>query len=957
MARIRIAVGLAVFILLSAAAPGWAQSVASGTIQGRVADETGAALPGVSVTLTSPALQVPLLTTTTDADGTYRFIDLPAGTYLAKYDLLGFKTVIHEGLRLNVGFVAKVDKTMTIGGVQETVTVSGRSPVVDVTTTTGSTNFTKETLSSIPTTKSMWQILAMTPGVRMADHDVGGSKIGQQIDYRNYGTFGQVTPMIEGINTRQDTTRAGFYYDFNALEEAQVKAVAADAEVALPGTTWVAVVKSGGNAFHGSGAFAGGWKALQSNNIDQSLRAQGITAAKSTKWIADTSADLGGRIVKDKLWFYVAWHDQRRHSNLLGFVQAPGPDGVYLTGDDVAAEAIASLTNQTIKVSYQPTSAYKVIGFYQRNAKFDNADAADRFHPLEASPVLNFVPRAGKIELQGAPAKTMLFNVLVGRQYYLSARDPQAASDRLGNPSRFFRDTGLFTGPAEPLHRPRERWQSTGSASLFPEGAFLGHHTLKAGYAIYYERMGREYVNKEAGNYLLVYDTVSGAANQPVELQTFNYPIRAVRNRMTEYSGYLKDSWTMGRVTANIGLRLERYHSFIDAQTKEQGRFGASGSFDPVDVLTWTSVAPRVGVAYDVRGNGRTVVKAAYGWFNHTMGDDYAEVYNKNGLVTTTYRWRDADRNNDYTAGEVNLDTNGPDFLGISGSANNINNTTLKQPVTHELSAAFERELMPNFGVRALYVYKRQVDLYESANVLRPYSAFNIPIPRRDPGPDGVLNTADDGAAVTIYDYDPAYRGTRFVGNERLNAAAPDYYNNIEVSLNKRPSHNWDGLASFLATRNHRQLTLIPQSPNDEPYRVDTTRDWQFKAAGSYHLPKDIRVALFYEHFSGKALQRTYVFRAVDPDGGTPLRQLSTVTLRLEPLGARRLPPQKVLNVRLSKFVDFGAGRRVTLDADLFNALNSNVALDAAAASGPSFGKITSIVPPRIARLGVTLSF
>lgn len=956
MTHFRLAACL-VLLLFASASTASAQSVASGAIQGRLVDENGAALPGVTVTLTSPALQMPQLTTTSDGEGAYRFIDLPAGTYAVKYELAGFQVVVREGLRLNVGFVAKVDVTMKLGGLQETITVSGQTPVVDASTTTGSTNFTKETLAAIPTTKSMWQILAMTPGVRMTDHDVGGSKIGQQIDYRNYGTFGQVTPMIEGINTRQDTTRAGFYYDYNALEEAQVKAVAADAEVALPGTTWVAVVKSGGNDFHGSGAIAGESSALQSNNIDDALRAQGISAANSTKWITDSSADLGGRIIMDKLWFYTAWHDQRRHSNLLGFVKAPGPDGVYLTGDDVPAVAIASLTNQTVKLSYQPSAAYRVIGFYQRNAKFDNADAADRFHPLEAAPVLNFVPRAAKIELQGSPSKSVLINVLGGRQYYLSARDPQPGSDRPGNPSRLFRETGLFTGPAEPLHRPRERWQTTGSVSVFPNGTFLGHHALKAGYTVYYERMGREYVNKQAGNYLLVYDKVGQISSQPVEIQTFNYPIQAVKNRMAEFSGYVKDSWTIARLTANIGVRLERYHSFIGAQTKEQGQFGSAGTFDPIDVLTWVSAAPRVGLAYDVTGNGKTVVKATYGWFNHTMGDDYAEPYNRNGLVTTTYRWRDPDGNNDYTPGEVNLDTNGPDFLGISGSANNINNTALRQPITHELSAAFERELMPNFGARLLYVYKRQVRLFDTVNVLRPYSAFNIPIRRRDPGPDGVLNTADDGGFVTIDDYDAAYRGTRFVGNERLNAGAPDSYNNIEATINKRTSHNWDAIASFLATKNHRQLKLIPESPNDEPFRVDTTWDWQFKAEGSYHLPKNARVAFFYEHYSGKALQRTYVFRSADPDSGTPLRQLSTVTLRLEPLGARRLPQQKLLNFRLSKFIELGRGRKFTIDADLFNALNSNVALDAVPASGPSFGKITSIVPPRIGRLGVTFSF
>ena len=136
--------------------------------------------------------------------------------------------------------------------------MSGLSPVVDTATTAGITNFTKEMLESAPNTKSMWQVLAMTPGVRPAGTpDVGGSELGNQQGYKNYGTTGQVTPQLEGLNTRQAETTAGFFYDYAALEEAQVKAVGNDAEVALPGTNWIAIVKSGGNDFHGNYSAAG----------------------------------------------------------------------------------------------------------------------------------------------------------------------------------------------------------------------------------------------------------------------------------------------------------------------------------------------------------------------------------------------------------------------------------------------------------------------------------------------------------------------------------------------------------------------------------------------------------------------------------------------------------------------------------------------------------------------------
>jgi hypothetical protein len=165
--------------------------------------------------------------------GQYRFVDIPIGIYKIQYQLAGFQGVIHEDVRLNAGFVARIDVVMKVGALNESITVTGQSPVVDVSTTAGITNFTKEMLQTVPNTRSMWQVLAMSPGVRPAGTpDVGGSQLGIQQGYKNYGTSGQVTPQLEGINTRQAESTAGFFYDYAALEEAQVKSVGNDAGLA-----------------------------------------------------------------------------------------------------------------------------------------------------------------------------------------------------------------------------------------------------------------------------------------------------------------------------------------------------------------------------------------------------------------------------------------------------------------------------------------------------------------------------------------------------------------------------------------------------------------------------------------------------------------------------------------------------------------------------------------------------
>ena len=937
-----------------------AQSLASGSLSGRVSDESGATMPGVTVTLTSPALQLPQLLATTAADGAYRFVDLPPGLYRIRYELSGFTTVVREEVRLNVGFAARIDITLKVGSLEESVTVSGQSPVIDVTTTSGSTNFTKETLQTIPTTRSMWQVLAMAPGVRPAGTpDVGGSQLGLQQGYKNYGTSGQVTPQLEGINTRQAEGSAGFFYDYAALEEAQVKAVGNEAEVALPGTNWIAIVKSGGNDFHGGYFASGDHSKLQGHNLDDALRAQGITTGSSLRYVWDLGGDLGGRVVRDTLWFYGALRDQKRSNNVIGYIQDAGTDKRYGTGDDVPGYIDLSLTNQTAKGTYQASKSYKVVGFYQRNLKYEPQSTADRFTPFEATYDYSFPTRATKGELQATPTDRMLFNVLFGRQWYDADRYPQPGTDVPGNPRRMDRETGFVTGPNPTQLRPRSRWQSTGSVSLFPEAFLGGTHSFKLGYQLYFEKVGTAWPNMKSGDYLLVYDKVSGVSHQPVEIQTLNHPILSPSGLERQGSLYVQDKWTVRRLTFNMGLRWDRYHAFVGEQTKVAGTFGNAGDFPTVDVVTWKSIAPRIGTSWDVAGNGKTVVKATYGLFNWAPTEDFAGNFNQNTLTTTTYRWRDADGNNDYTPGEVNLNVSGADFITVAGATNNLVNPDLREALTHEVSLGVERELMANFSVRALYVYKVNRDQNSSVNILRPYSAYNIPITRRDPGPDGVLNTQDDGGRVTFYDYDAAFRGGRFVQTQWVNRpdGRDDLYNSLEVTLNKRMSKRWDALASFGATRSHRFIVGNPQSPNDEFFPLDETWDWQFKLIGSYQFPRGITASTFFQSLAGDPLQRTYLFRATDPDGGTPLRQLTTATLPLEAFGARRKPTLNTLNLRAAKRFSLPRNQRLQVDFDLFNALNQNSATTISTVSGPTFGAISVIVPPRIARVGVTYGF
>jgi len=331
-------------------------------------------------------------------------------------------------------------------------------------------------------------------------------------------------------------------------------------------------------------------------------------------------------------------------------------------------------------------------------------------------------------------------------------------------------------------------------------------------------------------------------------------------------------------------------------------------------------------------------------------------------LQTATFTWHDLNGDKLYQPGEVNLNLNGFDFVSVNGAIGNVMNPNLKQPLYSESATSYEHELAPSVGFNTSHVYRRSTDNYNipGPNVARPLSAYNIRITRRDPGADGILGTADDGGSVTFFDYSPAYRGVAFVQNELQNSPLPNQFHTVEFTVTKRPTRRWQGSASFWMVKNHRWITSTFNAPQDYFFALDETWGWAGNFEVSYRLPFDLLVAANMQSKKGAMGQRTVLFRTVDPDGGTPISQLSTATIRMEPYGAEVGPPLNVLNFRGSKDIRVRGGK-LGFGVDVFNALNSNAPNALLYASGPTYlyptGVNGGILPARIARLTARFSF
>src|SRR5947208_1273188 len=357
MMRLRIVSALAAFLAIAAASAfGQSAGATTGAINGKVTDATGGVMPGVTVTIASPSMQG-VRTVVTTEDGTYRFPAIPPGDYKITYELSGFSTVVHEGVRVGLGFNATVNAELKVASLTETVTVSGQSPVVDITSTKTATNFDAKELASLPSARDFWSILAAAPAVQMQRIDIGGSAAGTQTGYSTYDTKSdQHRPMVEGIVNTEGTNAAGFYYDYGSFDEVSVATGTNSAEMPWPGVMSQFIAKSGGNSYHGKIYADYETENIQSRNIDAEQIKLGIrgggglgpTDLNRLHKYYDVNGDAGGYLKPDKFWWYGSLRNQDAQSLLPNFPVKPFETLLY---------------NVSRKVTYALSTNNKLIGY------------------------------------------------------------------------------------------------------------------------------------------------------------------------------------------------------------------------------------------------------------------------------------------------------------------------------------------------------------------------------------------------------------------------------------------------------------------------------------------------------------------------------------------------------------------------------------------------------------------
>jgi hypothetical protein len=968
----------------------------TGTIVGRAADGSGAVLPGATVTVSGPALLQPRVMVTSET-GTYRAPDLPIGTYQVRFEMPGFSTVVMEGIRVSIGFNAEINATLEVSAVQETVTVSGESPVVDTKTTAAKSTFDLEALQNIPSARDPWVMLERTPAIAMDRVNVGGTQSGQQSGYVSRGSGSTNNKWsIDGVDiTDMSATGASpMYYDFDMLEEMQVTTGGADASQQTGGVGINFVMRSGTDRFRGSGRYYVTDDSLQGDNITDEVKLQRSGSGAPIQNIKDYGFEVGGPIMRGRLWYWGSYGKQDIKAGIVGFY-LPTPECQQMKRD-LAANPLAPystdeqraclgtdgtlLDNYNWRLSWVPFTNNKFSFQNTWAMKSKNARNASDTRPIETTWV------------QGAvPSKYGTAGWDVGANPLWKASDQHVISDRwlvdfqyshLGN--NFILDfhepdlndvqpvydipTGVWGrsyNRSGPYIRPTTSYDLT--TNYFLPNVIGGDHAFKAGFR--YRTAPAHSETHWGGNTVAAFR--SGVAS---EAWLF-------RDSVTDYdlktwAVYLQDTFTINRFTLNLGFRVDHQDDEALSSTVPAHPFAPqwlpSVTFAGADSgVTWTDWSPRLGVNYDLSGDGHTVLRSSYAiYYGQMAPGTLAGILNPVTEAEIDFRWNDANGDKTVQANEVdyasgwlfysgNYNPNNPGFVG---TANTVD-PNVKNERTREFIAGIDHEMFRGFAVGATYIWRKydrwrwddRVGFGSADYVSRTFT----------PAATACPNAGARCPAVTYYE------PTRSIPSLRVRTNQPDYYrdyNGFELSATKRYSSRWGANVSFAyndAVENYASANayedptnidklnggqFAPESGGSGIDNVFTNAKWLFKASGLYTAWWDIGIAANFQYRQGFPFPQAV-------QSPTRANGAGRANVLLDTMGDVRFDDLYVLDLKVDKAFRFGTFRIIP-SLDIFNATNANTVLARRRIQNAANGNyISGIVAPLVMRFGVRVNW
>lgn len=998
-------------------------------IAGTVRDTSGAVLPGVTVEASSPALIEKVRSALTDSEGRYNIVDLPSGTYSVSFTLPGFSTVRREGLALTSGFTATVNADMRVGALEETITVSGAAPIVDTQNVRRQVTVTRELLDTLPTsTKSVQTLVALTPGFSGVN-DVGGRYSAEPNAY--HGKRGTKV-YFDGMGIENSAGNSSYQINAAVVEEMVLQTMGISAEVNADGPVMNIVPKEGGNTFRTilNGVFSG--SAMESNNLTDKLRNRGITNRNKTIKIFDEAISVGGPIKKDRLWFFGAartWGMARQFANVY-WNRTQGellsPPGSNLEVVRLTPWLDRPLDVKSGRWEWYDTFLGRLTWQAHPKAKFnllnDNQTACNCGSVVAST--LQEVGGGYRFEpnrfIQGtfssAATSKLLFEAGYGASisqwnafYQPGVQANTVAITDVGL-GLSYGSTATYRGHPDYTNRYMLRGAMT---------YVTGSHTFKAGFQ-------REHLLTD--NYFISNGNVNYTFRNGVPISILQRTTPYLELDRTDDLGiFAQDQWRINRLTLNYGLRFDYVHGWVPEQNipgtpdeKFYDRFPGVPAINPwvgerrfgkvTGIPSWKDLNPRVGIAYDIFGNGRTAIKSSLGRYVAKTNVDVAVLLNPitTSVNTANRAWTDVNNNfypdcnlGDFQAnGECaaldnqNFGRTNPNAVRWSDEVREgwfvrDNNWEYQLEAQHEVTRGLSINGGYYFNTGG---YFRNTDSAQRVtdNVAvgpQDFDQYCVTAPRHDRLPNG------GGYQVCgLSNVKPEKFGQSQVVVDQVRKFGRDIRRNhfFGFGVNARMAKGIRLGGGLDAGRQIKDQCFDVDSVGLQTYSVavwnggstggfwgpqtQTTIDGQqtcrvvnpikgllmVKLNGSVPLPKGFAVSAIYQDQAGPAIDAIYAATnaEVAPSLGRNLsggaRAVNIPIVMPYALFEDRI---RRLDVRLTKNLDITQRMKVQLNLDAYNALNSSAIQNLNLTYGASWLTPTQVLDPRILQISAQLTF